>query len=56
MASTDPVWNYLRPQAPADRPSRDAAKWSARKTLLFIVGASLALWLAILLVATQWLG
>jgi hypothetical protein len=43
-------------QARGDRASPDVAKWSARKTLLFIGGASLGLWLVIILIATQLLG
>lgn len=43
-------------QARADGVSHDVAKWSARKTLLFVGGASLGLWLIIVLVATQLLG
>jgi hypothetical protein len=43
-------------QARAGRAPEDAAKWSARKTLLFVGGASLTLWLVILFIATQLLG
>lgn len=43
-------------QARAGRVSHDVAKWSARKTLLFVGGASLGLWLVIILIATQLLG
>jgi hypothetical protein len=43
-------------QARAGRVSDDAAKWSTRKTLLFVGGASLTLWLVILFIATQLLG
>jgi hypothetical protein len=43
-------------QARAGRESHDAAKWPARKTLLFVGGASLALWLVILFIAAQLFG
>jgi hypothetical protein len=45
----------LRP-APAGGASHDNAKWPTRKTLLFVGGASLVLWLAILLAAMALLG
>jgi hypothetical protein len=38
-------------QTHVDRGSRDVAKWTRRKTMLFIAGASLALWLIILILA-----
>jgi hypothetical protein len=43
-------------QARAGRVPHDVAKWSARKTLLFVAGASLGLWLIILFLAMALLG
>jgi hypothetical protein len=56
MASTDLSSGGALRQAGAGRASHDAAKWSARKMLLFVGGASLTLWLVILLAATALLG
>lgn len=56
MASTDLISGEALRQARASRASRDTAKWSARKTLLFVGGASLTLWVVILLIAIALLG
>ncbi len=56
MASTNPSPRETLRQARAGRDSPDVAKWPARKTVLFVAGASLALWLVILFIATQLFG
>jgi hypothetical protein len=56
MASTDLISSEAPRQARASRASHDAAKWSMRKTLLVVGGASLTLWAVILLVAMAVLG
>lgn len=56
MASTKLSSGEALRQARAGRASHDVAKWSTRKTLLFVGGASLALWLVILFIAAQFLG
>ena len=56
MASTNlSSGEALRP-AVTGRAHDDAAKWSTRKTLLFVSGASLTLWVVILLIAMALLG
>jgi hypothetical protein len=56
MASTHPISSEALRQARAGRASHHAEKWSKRKTLLFIGGASLTLWIVILLIAIALLG
>jgi hypothetical protein len=56
MASTNLSSRETLRQAGAGREPHDAAKWPARKTVLFVGGASLALWLVILFIATQLFG
>jgi hypothetical protein len=56
MASTNLISSEALREARADRACHDAAKWSTRKTLLFVGGASLTLWVAILFIAAARLG
>jgi hypothetical protein len=51
MAGIKLSWDEALRQARADGVPHDVAKWPARKTLLFVAGASLGLWLMILLSA-----
>jgi hypothetical protein len=51
MASTNLIPSEALRQARACRAPHDAAKWSTRKTLLFVGGASLTLWVVILFIA-----
>ena len=56
MASTNLISSEALREARAGRASHDAAKWSTRKTLLFVGGASLTLWVVTLLLALALLG
>jgi hypothetical protein len=56
LASTDLIGRETLRQARADRASHDVARWSARRTLLFVGGASLTLWLVIALLVVALIG
>jgi hypothetical protein len=56
MASAHLISDEASRQGRAGHPRREAAKWSPRRTLLFVGGASLTLWLVILLVVMALVG